>query len=40
MSLKLSQMGLGLGVEPCIEVLRPIVAAGGRHGIFVRVDME
>ena len=31
---------LGLGVEPCIEVLRPIVAAGGRHGIFVRVDME
>jgi proline dehydrogenase len=39
-SLKLSQMGLGLGVEPCIEVLRPIVAAGGRHGIFVRVDME
>ena len=27
-SLKLSQMGLGLGIETCLEVLRPIVVAG------------
>jgi proline dehydrogenase len=39
-SIKLSQMGLGLGVEACIDVLRPIVEAGRRHRIFVRVDME
>lgn len=39
-SLKLSQMGLGLGVETCLEVLRPVVAAGARHRIFIRVDME
>lgn len=39
-SLKLSQMGLALGIEPCLEVLRPVVAAGARHGIFIRVDME
>ena len=39
-SLKLTQMGLGLGVEACVEVLRPIVEAGRRHRIFVRIDME
>ena len=39
-SLKLTQMGLDLGVETCLEVLRPVVEAGARHGIFVRVDME
>ncbi len=39
-SLKLSQMGLGLGIEACLEVLRPIVEAGRRHAIFVRIDME
>ncbi len=39
-SLKLTQMGLDLGVEACLEVLRPVVEAGSRHGIFVRVDME
>jgi proline dehydrogenase len=39
-SLKLTQMGLDLGVETCLEVLRPVVEAGRRHGIFVRVDME
>ncbi|HEX6128674.1 MAG TPA: proline dehydrogenase family protein [Candidatus Limnocylindria bacterium] len=39
-SLKLTQMGLDLGVETCLEVLRPVVEAGKRHGIFVRVDME
>jgi proline dehydrogenase len=39
-SLKLTQMGLDLGVEACLDVLRPVVEAGRRHGIFVRVDME
>ena len=39
-SLKLTQMGLDLGVDTCLEVLRPVVEAGRRHGIFVRVDME
>jgi proline dehydrogenase len=39
-SVKLTQMGLDLGVETCLDVLRPLVEAGGRHGIFVRIDME
>jgi len=39
-SIKLSQMGLGLGVEECLAVMAPIVAAATRHGIFVRIDME
>lgn len=39
-SLKLTQMGLDLGAETCLEVLRPVVEAGRRHGIFVRADME
>ena len=39
-SIKLTQMGLELGVEECLAVLAPIVAAGSRHGIFVRIDME
>jgi proline dehydrogenase len=39
-SLKLTQMGLDLGDEECLAVLEPIVEAGDRHGIFVRVDME
>ena len=39
-SLKLSQMGLGLGTEACLEVLRPVMEAGALHRIFIRVDME
>jgi proline dehydrogenase len=39
-SIKLTQMGLDLGVETCLEVLAPVVAAGARHQIFVRIDME
>jgi proline dehydrogenase len=39
-SVKLTQMGLDLGVEECLAVLAPVVAAGARHGIFVRIDME
>jgi proline dehydrogenase len=39
-SLKLTQMGLDLGVDECLAVMRPVVEAGRRHGVFVRVDME
>ena len=39
-SIKLSQMGLDLGVEECLAVMAPVVAAGHEHGIFVRIDME
>ncbi len=39
-SVKLTQMGLDLGVETCLQVIGPVVAAGRRHGIFVRIDME
>jgi proline dehydrogenase len=39
-SLKLTQMGLDLGVDVCLAVLGPVVQAGRRHGVFVRVDME
>jgi proline dehydrogenase len=39
-SIKLSQMGLDLGVEECLAVLAPVAAAGARHGVFIRIDME
>ena len=39
-SLKLTQMGLDLGVDECLAVVAPVAAAGGRHGVFVRIDME
>ncbi len=39
-SLKLTQMGLDLGLDTCVEVVRPVVEAGKRRGIFVRIDME
>ncbi|HUF07410.1 MAG TPA: proline dehydrogenase family protein [Candidatus Binatia bacterium] len=39
-SIKLTQMGLELGVDECLAVLVPVVEAGTRHGIFIRIDME
>ena len=39
-SLKLTQMGLDAGIEECLAVIAPVVEAGGRHGIFTRIDME
>jgi proline dehydrogenase len=39
-SIKLTQMGLDLGVEECLAVMAPVVAAGARHEVFVRIDME
>ena len=39
-SIKLTQMGLDLGVEQCLAVLAPVADAGKRLGIFIRIDME
>ena len=39
-SIKLTQMGLDLGVEECLAVMAPVAAAGARHGVFIRIDME
>jgi proline dehydrogenase len=39
-SIKLTQMGLDLGVEDCLSVMRPVVEAGKSHDVFVRIDME
>jgi proline dehydrogenase len=39
-SIKLTQMGLDLGVEECLAVLAPVAEAGRRLGIFIRIDME
>jgi len=39
-SIKLTQMGIDLGVEECVAVMAPIVSAGDRHGVFIRIDME
>jgi proline dehydrogenase len=39
-SIKLTQMGLDLGVEECLAVMAPVVQAGARHDVFIRIDME
>ncbi len=39
-SVKLSQRGLDLGVEECLAVVGPVVEAGRRNDVFVRIDME
>lgn len=39
-SIKLTQMGLDLGLEECLAVMGPVVEAGKRHEVFVRIDME
>ena len=39
-SIKLTQMGLDLGDDECLAVMAPVVAAGTRHGVFIRIDME
>jgi proline dehydrogenase len=39
-SIKLTQMGLDLGVEECLAVMAPVVEAGARHDVFIRIDME
>jgi proline dehydrogenase len=39
-SVKLTQLGLALGDEPCLRNLTAIVAHARKLGNFVRVDME
>jgi proline dehydrogenase len=39
-SIKLTQMGLDLGVDECLAVMAPVAAAGTRHDVFIRIDME
>jgi proline dehydrogenase len=39
-SLKLSQLGLDVDRAICVDNLRRILALGGRHEFFVRIDME
>ena len=39
-SIKLTGMGLDLGDDVCRAVLAPVVEAGDRHRIFIRIDME
>jgi len=39
-SVKLTQMGMDLGIEACLEVIRPLVEAARSHAMFVRIDME
>jgi proline dehydrogenase len=40
LSLKLTQLGLDVDRAICVDNLRRILAAGERHGFFVRIDME
>ncbi|HLG18528.1 MAG TPA: proline dehydrogenase family protein [Bdellovibrionota bacterium] len=39
-SLKLTQMGLDIGEDYCLGVMRRIVAEAMQHNNFVRIDME
>lgn len=39
-SLKLTQLGIGVDRATCIDNLRRILDPAGRHGFFVRIDME
>ncbi|MBA3740889.1 MAG: proline dehydrogenase family protein [Chloroflexi bacterium] len=39
-SIKLTQMGLELGVDECLAVMAPVADAGKRHGVFIRIDIE
>ena len=39
-SLKLTQLGIGIDRATCIDNLRRILEPAGRHEFFVRIDME
>jgi proline dehydrogenase len=39
-SLKLTQLGAGVDRATCVDNLRRILEPGGKHGFFVRIDME
>jgi len=40
LSLKLTQLGAGIDRATCVDNLRRILEPAGRHGFFVRIDME
>jgi proline dehydrogenase len=39
-SLKLTQLGAGVDRATCVDNLRRILEPAGKHGFFVRIDME
>src|SRR5258705_4505300 len=39
-SLKLTQLGIGIDRATCVDNLRRILEPAGRHDFFVRIDME
>ena len=39
-SLKLTQLGLDIGPDLCVENIQAILTRAQEHDIFVRVDME
>lgn len=39
-SLKLTQLGLGIGMDLCLSNLRRVLAKAAECGIFIRIDME
>lgn len=39
-SLKLTQLGLDLGVDSCVERMRKVLKNAKEHNLFVRIDME
>ena len=39
-SLKLTQLGVGVDRATCVDNLRRILEPAGKHGFFVRIDME
>ena len=39
-SIKLTQLGLGLSIDICLENLERIIASAKRYDSFVRIDME
>ncbi len=39
-SLKLTQLGLDLGIDSCVERMRKVLISAQKHNLFVRIDME
>lgn len=39
-SLKLTQLGLDLGLDSCVERMRKVLTSAKQHNLFVRIDME
>ena len=39
-SLKLTQLGLDLGLDSCVQRMRKVLISAKKHKLFVRIDME